>query len=71
MGAIEAKRTQESPDHLFVQYGKIDDTYTNEISPFSTEASATADKVFPALTKKLDDVVLGIYNQFKDSLPKE
>jgi hypothetical protein len=31
----------------------------------------TAEKMWPDLTKKMDDVVSGIYNQFKDSMPKD
>ena len=70
-GAIETKRSQESPDHLFIQHPKIDDTYTNQIAALWNHSDATAEKVWPQITKAMDDVVLGIYNQFKDSRPKD
>ncbi len=70
-GAIDKKRSQESPDHLFVQHPKIDDVYTNEMAPLWSDANMTADKIFPTVTKKMDEVTLGVYNQFKDSMPKD
>jgi multiple sugar transport system substrate-binding protein len=69
-GAIETKRSQESPDHLFVQHPKIDDTYTQEANPLWTDQAMTAEKFWPGLTKKMDDVVAAIYDQFKDKMPK-
>ncbi len=65
------KRVQESPDHLFLQHPKIDDTYNNEIAALWNHADATAEKVMPGVTKAMDQVVLDIYNQFKDAMPKE
>ena len=65
------KRVQESPDHLFLQHPKIDDTYNNEIAALWNHSDATATGVMPAITKVMDDTVLAIYNQFKDALPSE
>ena len=69
-GAIEKKRSQESPDHLFLQYPKICDTYRQEISPLWIN-KGTAQEIVPAVGKRMDEIALGIYNQFKDSLPKD
>lgn len=69
--SIEKSRIQESPDHLFLQHPKIDTTYTNEIAALWNHPDATAEKVMPAVTKALDQTVLDIYNQFKDSMPKD
>jgi multiple sugar transport system substrate-binding protein len=68
---LEKGKTQESPDHLFLQHPKIDDTYNNEIAALWNHSDATAATVIPNVTKVLDDTVLAIYNQFKDSMPKE
>jgi len=69
--SIVKSRIQESPDHLFLQHPKIDDTYNNEIAALWNHSDATADKAMPGVTKALDDVLMGIYNQFKDSMPTE
>lgn len=70
-GSIVKSRIQESPDHLFLQHPKIDSTYTNEIAALWNHSDATAAKVIPSVTKVLDQTVLDIYNQFKDSMPKD
>jgi multiple sugar transport system substrate-binding protein len=54
------KRVQESPDHLFLQHPKIDDTYNNEIAALFNHSDATAAATFPAITKSMDLVVLDI-----------
>lgn len=69
-GSLEAKRVQESPDHLFIQYTKIQDTYSNEISPIWQNRGSAAE-IVPKVAQRLDDVVGGIYNQFKDTMPKD
>jgi multiple sugar transport system substrate-binding protein len=68
---LEQGRVQESPDHLFLQHPKIDDTYNNSIAALWNHSDATAAGVMPAVTKTMDDAVLGIYNEFKDSMPKD
>jgi multiple sugar transport system substrate-binding protein len=68
---IEKGRVQESPDHLFLQYGKISTTYDNEGAALWNHSDATAAKVIPNVAKVMDQTVLDIYNQFKDSIPKE
>ncbi len=65
------QRTQESPDHLFLQYPKMSDTYSNEIAALWNHADVTAAMVIPQVTTAIDQVVLGIHTQFKDSLPTE
>lgn len=70
-GSIVKSRIQESPDHLFLQHPKIDSTYTNEIAALWNHSDASADKVLPGVTKALDDVLLGVYNEFKDNMPSE
>jgi hypothetical protein len=71
LGAIQPSRSQESPDHLFLQWPKIDTTYTNKMADLWNNGDATADKVVPTVGSALDDVVGQIYNQFKDTMPKE
>ncbi|HEY3079714.1 MAG TPA: hypothetical protein VGM69_07380, partial [Chloroflexota bacterium] len=61
----------ESPDHLFLQYPKISTTYDNESAALWNHADATAATVVPNLAKVMDQTVLDIYNQFKDSMPKD
>jgi multiple sugar transport system substrate-binding protein len=68
---IEKGRVQESPDHLFLQHPKIADTYDNQIAALWNHSDATAEKVMPGVTKVMDDTVMAIYNQFKDSMPKD
>jgi multiple sugar transport system substrate-binding protein len=68
---IEKGRVQESPDHLFLQHPKIDTTYVNEIAALWNHPEATAAQVMPQVTKVMDQTVLDIYNQFKDSIPKD
>ncbi len=70
-GAIDPKISQESQDHLFLQHPKIHDTFDNEIQPLWGSADTSAAKLVPQVAKKLDEIVLGIYNQFKDSLPAD
>jgi ABC-type glycerol-3-phosphate transport system substrate-binding protein len=70
-GAIKKERSQESPDHLFLQHPKITDTYTNEIYDPIMNNQGSAKDVIAKGTKTMDDVVKGIYDQFKDSLPKD
>ena len=65
------KRVQESPDHLFLGHPKIDDTYNNEIAALWNHSDATAAGVMPAVTKVMDQTVLDIYNQFKNSMPRD
>jgi hypothetical protein len=69
--SIEKGRVQESPDHLFIQYTKISNTYDNESAALWNHADASAEKVIPNLAKVMDQTVLDIYNQFKDSMPKD
>jgi multiple sugar transport system substrate-binding protein len=70
-GAIDPKIAQESPDHLFLQHAKIYDTYKNEIADPIKNNQGTAKAIIDKGTKTMDDVVKGIHDQFKDSLPKD
>jgi multiple sugar transport system substrate-binding protein len=70
-GAIDPSHSQESADHLFLQHPKIHDTYDQDSQPFWADASLTAEKVIPDIAKKMDDVVGAVYNQFKDTIPKD
>jgi multiple sugar transport system substrate-binding protein len=69
-GAIKKERSQESPDHIFLQHPKINDTYQQEVDPLLNN-KGTAKELVPVIAKALDDVVRGIYEQFKDSRPKD
>src|SRR5262249_28104701 len=69
-GAIEKKRSQESPDHLFIQHPKIEQTYAQELSALTKNQEKPATWV-PRVAKIRDDTVKGIYDQFKDSRPKD
>jgi multiple sugar transport system substrate-binding protein len=66
---IEKGRVQESPDHLFLQYPKIATTYDNESAALWNHADANAATVIPNVAKVMDQTVLDIYTQFKDSMP--
>jgi multiple sugar transport system substrate-binding protein len=69
-GAIVPKRSQESPDHLFLQHPNIDTAYTNVISQLWNSSSATAEQVWPNITSAIDNVVAGIYKEFNGTRPK-
>ncbi|HEX2035129.1 MAG TPA: extracellular solute-binding protein [Chloroflexota bacterium] len=69
-GAIEKKRSQESPDHLFIQHPKIADTYDQELTALLTDQEKPSTWV-PRVARILDETVKGIYDQFKASRPKE
>ena len=68
-GAIKKERSQESPDHIFLQHPKIGDTYAQEVNPLLNNAGPAKDLV-PGIARALDEAVRGIYDQFKDSRPK-
>lgn len=70
-GAIQKERTQESPDHLFLQWPKISTAYTNKIAALWNNGSANADGVLPEVTSTLDSTAKEIFDQFKDSMPKD
>lgn len=69
-GAIVKARSQESPDHIFIQHPKIDQTYVQEKDALMNDQEKPATWV-PRVGKILDETVKGIYDQFKDSRPKE
>ncbi len=68
-GAIVAKRSQESPDHLFLQFAKIDTTYNNEIAKLWNNPNASVDSVWSGIVKAMDDTVAGIYKEFNGTRP--
>ena len=69
-GAIEKKRSQESPDHLFLQHPKIDQTYGQELDTLTNNKEEPKAWV-PRVAKIMDETVKAIYDQFKDSKPKD
>jgi multiple sugar transport system substrate-binding protein len=69
-GSIEKKRSQESPDHLFIQHPKLDQTYSQELDALTNNQEKAATWV-PRVGKIMDETVKGIYDQFKDSRPKD
>src|SRR4051812_34057656 len=71
VGAVDPKRAQESPDHLFLQHPKIEATYKNEILDPIMNNQGSAKDIISKGSKTMDDVIKGIYDQFKDSLPKD
>jgi multiple sugar transport system substrate-binding protein len=71
-GAVDPKIAQESPDHLFLQHPKISDTYDNAVrDPIMNNQATAKDHISGKGVQTMDEVVKGIYDQFKDSLPKE
>ncbi|MBM4418724.1 MAG: extracellular solute-binding protein [Chloroflexi bacterium] len=70
-GAIDPKIAQESPDHLFLQHPKIFTSYQNEVLDPVKNKQGTAKDVITKGGKVMDDIIKGIYDQFKDSLPKD
>jgi multiple sugar transport system substrate-binding protein len=69
-GAIEKKRSQESPDHIFIQHPKISDTYDQEKAALMNDKEKPAAWV-PRVAKIMDETVKGVYDQFKASRPKD
>jgi len=69
LGAIAPERSQQSPDHTFVQYAKITNQYTQIIAPFWVSETDTAAKIWPSITSQMDSVVSGIFKQYNGKLP--
>jgi len=69
-GAIDKKRSQESPDHIFLQHPKIDQTYGQELDVLMANKEEAKAWV-PRVGKIMDETVKAIYDQFKDSKPKD
>jgi len=69
-GAIVKSRSQESPDHLFLQHPKISDTYDQEAIVLLNNQEAAGAWV-TRVGKIMDETVKGIYDQFKASRPKD
>jgi multiple sugar transport system substrate-binding protein len=70
-GAIDPKNSQESSDHHWLQFAKINDAYDQEIDALWTNPTANAKDVLTKMAPTMDNIANGIYNQFKDSLPKD
>jgi multiple sugar transport system substrate-binding protein len=68
VGGIEKGRAQESPDHLFVQWARIDDTYNQNVDPL-WKNQGDAKTIIPKVTEAVDKVVMEVYEQFKDKIP--
>ncbi len=70
-GAIEPKRSQESPDHLFIDWSiKIAPTYSQEIWGPISRNEGNARDIIARGKPAYDAVVNEIYNEWKDKLPK-
>ena len=69
VGGIEKDRAQESPDHIFVQHPKIQDSFDAAIDPLWKNSSTTAAIEIPKVTATMDKVVKEVYDQFKDKIP--
>lgn len=70
LGALETKRAQESPDHIFLQHRQLMDRYNQEITALWRNDGPAKD-IVPKVAQSLDSVALSIYNQFKDTMPKQ
>jgi multiple sugar transport system substrate-binding protein len=69
-GAIVKSRSQESPDHIFIQHPKISDTYEQELTVLLNNQEAATTWV-PRVGRIMDETVKGIHDQFKASRPKD
>jgi multiple sugar transport system substrate-binding protein len=67
-GSINPAFSQESVDHLFIQFPKINDTYRNEADVILLN-KAPAAEAWPKITERVNEIVKSIYDQFKDSMP--
>lgn len=70
-GAIQKKRSQESPDHLFLEWAKISGAYSNEITKLWNSPTATAAQIIPQITPDLDKITASIYNEYNGKLPTD
>ncbi|HEV8637723.1 MAG TPA: extracellular solute-binding protein, partial [Chloroflexota bacterium] len=70
-GAVDPKIAQESPDHLFLQYAKLSNTYQNTILDAVLNNQGSAKDIITKGAVTMDEVTKGIYDQFKDALPKD
>ena len=68
-GSIVKSRIQESPDHLFLQHPRIDSTYIQQIGALWGDSNASASRIIPQSARAIDQVVLAIYNEYKDWMP--
>jgi hypothetical protein len=71
LGQSIDKRIQESPEHIFLQHPRIDDTYNNEIAALWNHADASAATVMPGVTLAIDRTVVDIYHEYKNLLRQE
>ena len=68
-GSIEKKRSEEFPDHLFIQHPKLDQTYSQELDALTNNQEKAATWV-PRVGKIMDETVKGIYDQFRTPGPR-
>jgi multiple sugar transport system substrate-binding protein len=68
-GAIAAKRSQESPDHLFIEWGKLSKYYTDNVNTPLLANKGTAKEVIAQAKPGYDAVCKEIYDTYKGKTP--
>ncbi len=68
LGSIDQKVSQESVDHLFIQFPKINDAWNNESDAIFLKSDPVKN-VLPGIADKIDAITKSIYDQFNGKLP--
>ncbi|HEX2035321.1 MAG TPA: extracellular solute-binding protein [Chloroflexota bacterium] len=68
-GAIDPKRSQESPDHLFVDWSKLSSFFSSEVQTPLNRKEGTAREIMTRARPGYDAVAKEIYEQFQGKTP--
>ncbi len=69
-GAIDPKRSQESPDHLFIDYDQfVSNYYSKEILPPIQRNEGKPREIIAAKKPAMDSIIKGIYDTWKGKTP--
>ncbi|MGH2356088.1 MAG: ABC transporter substrate-binding protein [Chloroflexota bacterium] len=68
-GAIDPKRSQESPDHLFVDWSKLSSYFSAEVSTPLNEKKGTAREIVARVKPGYDAIAKEIFEQFQGKTP--
>lgn len=68
--AIDPKRSQESPDHLFIDYDQfVSNYYSQEILPPIQRNEGRPREIIAAKKSAMDAIIKGIYDTWKGKTP--
>mgnify|MGYP001293452189 CR=1 FL=1 len=71
LGAIDPKRTQESTDHLFLDWATISKAFNDGVAPIYNENKGPVASVMPGIKSTIDGVLRSIYDRYTGKLPTD